>query len=449
MEQLENRLTTAPISLLIREIAVPASIGFFFNTMFNVVDTFYGGLVSTEALAALSLSFPIFFIIIALGTGISTGTSALVANSLGAKRNDEAGLIAAQSISFTILFSAILTLLGFLVSPKLFVLLGAEGQYLNSSIDYMNMIFIGTVFFMLVYIANASLNAMGNTKLFRNFLIAGFFLNLILNPIFMFGWLGLPALGLKGLALATIVIEALGVLYLGSHLIQTPLLKGRHFRDFVPRLGIIKMISAQALPASLNMFTVGLGIFIITYFISPFGKAAVAAYGIATRVEQIFLLPTIGLTIAALTLVGQNNGAGNIARVKESLKLTLKYGAYLMTLGAVLIFVFARQFMDIFTNDAEVIGAGIKYLRIVSVLTWAYAILFTNVSAMQGMKKPMFALWVGLSRQIVAPLIVFTMAAKLYGITGIWWGIVLINWSAAVISIVYVRNYFNKIIKAN
>jgi len=163
--------------------------------------------------------------------------------------------------------------------------------------------------------------------------------------------------------------------------------------------------------------------------------------------RTVFLL--IGLTIAALTLVGQNNGAGNIARVKESLKLTLKYGAYLMTLGAVLIFVFARQFMDIFTNDAEVIGAGIKYLRIVSVLTWAYAILFTNVSAMQGMKKPMFALWVGLSRQIVAPLIVFTMAAKLYGITGIWWGIVLINWSAAVISIVYVRNYFNKIIKAN
>lgn len=441
----QNTLTKESIPKLIKQIAVPASVGFFFNTMFNIVDTYWGGMVSTQALAALSLSFPVFFIIIAFGTGFSTGTTALIANALGAEKKEEAGALAAQGISFSILLSIILTIVGLLLSPKLFILLGAEGEYLSLSLQYMNVIFYGTLFFMLVYALNAVLNALGDTKTFRNFLIAGFFLNLLLDPWFMFGWLGFPALGLPGVAYATIFIQLLGCIYMSYRVAKVHLISGKTLKDFLPTLSVYKEIARQSIPASLNMVTVGLGIFIITYFISQFGEVVVAAYGIATRVEQIFLLPTIGISIATLTLIGQANGAGDMSRVQEILRVCLRYGAYIMTVGTIMIFLFARPLMDFFTNDGAVIDAGTTYLRIAAFLTWAYAIMFTNVSALQGMKRPMFALWIGLGRQIVGPLIVFTIFAHYFGSLGIWWGIALVNWSAALVTIFYVRKVFARL----
>ena len=136
-------LTTDPIPSLVRKIAVPASIGFFFNTMYNVVDTYFAGFVSTEALAALSISFPVFFIIIAMGTGISQGGTALIANALGEKNSEKAHHFCVQCLSFGILFAIGLTIIGFAFAPFLFGVLGATGDYLELALDYMNVILAG------------------------------------------------------------------------------------------------------------------------------------------------------------------------------------------------------------------------------------------------------------------------------------------------------------------
>jgi len=176
----QNPLTTEPIPKLVRRIAVPACVGYFFNTMYNVVDTYFAGLISTQALASLSLSLPVYFIIIATGTGVSTGATALIANAMGAGKREEAKLYAAQAVSFGILSALALTLFGLLVSPFLFRLLGATGEYLSMVLDYMNTLFLGTVFFMVLYMLNAVLNGQGETRPFRNFLIVGFFLNIAL-----------------------------------------------------------------------------------------------------------------------------------------------------------------------------------------------------------------------------------------------------------------------------
>ena len=441
-----NEVTTQPIPRLIRQIAVPASIGFFFNTMFNVVDTLYGGLISTQALAALSLSFPVFFIIIAVGSGLSTGTTSLIANALGAGDLKGARLLAAQGITFGVLVAVALTVLGLSVSPFLFAVLGASGDYLATCLDYMNTIFAGAAFFMVAYMLNAILNAQGDTRSFRNFLVAGCLLNICLDPWFIYGGLGVPSLGIMGIALATVLIQLLGCAYLARQVFRTGLLFDRSFRDLFPRLGPLREIAYQGFPASLNMLTVGAGIFVITYFVGKFGKEAVAAYGVATRVEQIVLLPTIGLNIATLTMVAQNNGARLFQRVQETLTTALRYGAVLMGLGTVAVFLLARQLMAPFTSDPAVVETGVTYLRIAAFVFYAYVILYVHVAALQGMKRPLFALGIGLFRQILAPVVVFSLAIPL-GLLGIWWGIFGVNWTAAFITIGYARLVLGRIIR--
>lgn len=437
----DNDLTTGPIPRLIARLAIPASIGYFFNTMYNVVDTFFGGLISTQVLAALSLSLPVFFIIIAMGTGIATGATALVANALGAGNREGAKIYAVQAIAFGLLTAVAVSLFGVFTSPFLFSLLGASDEYLSICLVYMNTIFLGTIFFMLVYMLNSILYALGDTRSFRNFLIAGFLLNILFDPWFIYGGVGLPPMGIAGIAVATVLIQVIGCIYLGIKVFRTRLLAGKTLRDILPRYGVVKEIAQQGLPASVNMITVGVGFFVITYFVSKFGEVAVAAYGIGIRIEQIALLPTIGLNVATLTLVAQNNGAKLFDRIREILNAALVYGGILLIAATGIVFLSAGYLMVFFTDDVSVIEIGTTYMRIDCLVFNAYVILFTNVAALQGVKRPMFAVWIGFFRQLVAPIVVFYVLINILdvGLLGIWWGFFSITWSAAIFSVFYTR----------
>ncbi|MFH1134734.1 MAG: MATE family efflux transporter [Pseudomonadota bacterium] len=442
----KNDLTTAPVRTLIGRIAAPASVGYFFNTMYNVVDTFYGGLVSTQALAALSLSLPVFFLILALGSGLSIGSTALIATALGANKAEEAGVLSVQSLTFGALVGLGLMVLGPACSPFLFRLLGASNEYLGTALDYMNVIFTGAVFFITVFMLNAILNARGDSRTYRNFLIIGFLSNAALDPWFIYGGLGLPAMGFKGVALATVLIQVVGCFYLGRKVIKAGLIPPGALSLAMPRGAVFREIARQGFPASVNTATIGVGIFVITFFISQFGQEGVAAYGIAMRIEQIVLMPTIGLNVAVLTIVAQNHGAGLFDRIRETVNLSLKYGAVIMVFGSGAVFFLSRSFMTLFTDDASVIEIGTLYLKIDALVLYAYVVLFVNVAALQGIKKPMFAVWLGVSRQIAAPAAVFYFFAVVldWGLPGVWWGIFLITWSAALFTFFYARNLLRK-----
>ena len=429
----DGDLTARPIPFLVKNIAIPASVGLFFHTMYNVVDTFFAGRVSTQALAALSLSFPAFFLIIALGSGLGVGATALMGNALGAKDSNKASVLAVQGLVVSLGAGIMISGGGILISPFLFRSLGATGQYLHLCLLYMNIIFAGAAAFMLVYMSNAILQAQGNTRPHRNFLMAGFVANCVLDPWFIHGGLGVPAMGIGGVALATVLIQFGGGLYLSFRAWQSGLLKLERFSNLLPRWGVISEIARQGLPSSLNYMTIGLGIYVITFFVSDYGSVAVAAYGAAMRVEQIVLLPSIGLNIATLSLVAQNRGAGLQGRVWESMRVALNYGARIMAVGTVLVLLLARPLMSFFTDDQTVINIGTTYLRIDALVLYAYVVLFVHVAALQGVKRPMFGVWVGLLRQILFPAVVFYLMTKVFnvGLLGIWWGIFAITWAAA------------------
>lgn len=443
----ENRLTTEPIPKLIRQIAVPASVGFFFNTMYNVIDTYYGGMLSTEALAAMTLSFPIFFIILAMGSGISNGATALITNSLGAKEKEKAEKYGCQAVSFAFIFSIFLSILGLLAAPSLFRILGANSEYLKLTLSYTNVIFYGTAFFMLTNVLNGILIAEGDTKTFRNLIILGFLLNLLLDPWFMFGWLGFPKMGLAGVALATVLINVIEFLLLTKKVITEKDFSHIHLKNLIPDKKYFKAIIKQGFPASLNMMSMAIGIFVVTYFISSFGKNSVAGYGIATRIEQIAILPAIGLNMAVLALSGQNNGAKQFDRLKEIYKKSLQYGMVLIFVGMIFISIFSKQLMGFFTKDIDVINIGTTYLRIAVLFYLTYTILNISTSILQGIKKPLYGLYLSTYRFLIMPAITFFVLTKIFNlqIISMWFALFFINWSAAIFTFFYTKNKLHKL----
>jgi putative MATE family efflux protein len=446
MNKFQNNLTTAPIPRLIRQIAVPASVGFFFNTMYNITDTFWAGRVSDLAISALSLSFPVFFLIIALGSGISTGATALISNYLGENNEKKAKVIGIQAVTFSFFVAVILSFLGIISSSYFLRLLGATGEYLDISKGYIDIIFLGTIFFLFTFVLNSQLTSRGNTKVFRNLLIVGFFLNIGLDPLFIFGGFGLPALGVTGVAWATVLIQAILSGYLLYKIVQYKILKWEDFKKIAPQIRIFGEIARQGIPASLNMMSVALGFFVITYFISRFGPDAVAAFGIATRVDQIALLPNIGLNIATLTLIGQNFGARKMERVREIFFKNIKYGIFMVSLGVFSVFFFGEYIIRFFTDDPNTIAYGREYFKIFAFSYWAFVIIFITGAAFQGMKKPAFVLVLALFRQLLAPLAAFYVLTDVFdlGIRSIWIALLLIIWSSAIFSWIWVRKTLRK-----
>lgn len=432
-------LTTGHIPQHIRNLAIPASIGLFFNTMYNVVDTWFAGRIGTEAQAALSLSLPVFFLVISLGSGLSTGSTALIGGALGARKREEASFLSVQALGFGVMIGVLLAIFGPAMARPLFGFMGASEAYLDTCMEYMTPIFLGAPFFLMVYMFNAVLQASGDTRPYRNFLILGAVLNCILDPWYIFGGLGLPAMGVAGVAWATVTVQCVGVVYLGHKARQTGLMHTNKGRHLIPSPIHFAQIAGQGFPASVNYLTIGIGMFVINHFVSDFGKSAIAAYGVAMRVEQIALMPSIGLNVAALAMAAQNHGAERYDRVRESMRKSIKYGAMLTIPAAIPILLFAAPFMSFFSEDPAVISTGAEYLRIDALALFGYVIIFVCTSTLQGMKKPLFAVWLGAARQAAAPALLFWFFTRYLslGISAIWWSVLGIVWASAVFAWIY------------
>lgn len=447
MKNETKHLLNDDIPSLLKQIAIPASTGMFFNTMYNVVDTFYAGLISTEAISALSLSFMIFFTVIGLGYGFSSAITALIGNASGKNKRFLASLYAHKGIFFMQILALLLTVIGFITSPYLFKLLGASGHYLDISLEYMNVILAGTIFFMTNFALNAVLVSRGDTKTYRNTLIFGFFANLVLNPLFIYGFLFIPAMGIKGLALSTVLIQLINALYMFYKVKQTKLVHFENIRYFFPHKKIYKELFIQGIPSSMNMLIMALGSIILMYFVSLYGVKAVAGYGIGFRVEQLMLLPALGLSSAVLSIVSNNFGAKRYDRVQETLNKALKYGFYISTFGITFLYIFGKLIIEQFDNDLEVIAYGFDYILIEVWIFYAYVILFVCVSTLQAIKRPKMILYIALYRQIIAKflmayiLVIWLALDYIY----LWAGVLVMIYSAAIFAYFYTQNMLKKL----
>ena len=418
---------------------MPSSIGLFFQTMFNVVDSFYAGKISTDALAALALSFPLFLGIIAVSSGLSRGCSALISNAIGAGDRDRQRRFIAQGFSIGVLASIFVTVAGVFLSRSVFKLLGAEGEYLELAMAYMIPVFLGSSFFVIVNLCNAILVASGDSLTFGRVLVGGFFLNLALDPWLLYGGLGLPAMGIAGIAWATVVIQGGGCVLMLTVVRRRQFVDFRQWRDFLPDRKVYFEIAEQAVPASFNTLQVVISFFVITYFLKSYGEAAVASFGVTTRIEQIVLLPTLGLSAAIMALVGQNNGAGRTDRIFETMKVSIVVGLVINLPMSVLMFVFARRMMGVFTSDSEVMDIGVTCLYIIMPIQWSYIMTSVHLSMLQAMKRPMYGFFESMFRKVILPVPLFALFVWQWQmpVEWIWYAVVVTNVFMTVVTIVW------------
>lgn len=419
------------------KLSIPSITGYFFHTMFNVTDTFFAGEVSTEALAALSLSASIFFMVLAIAIGMSEALTVLVANSFGEKEFKKAQNTALNGIVFAFVLSIFLTIISIVSIPYLIALL-ADASYINQTMSYVNIILYATLFFIASFFFNALLVAVGDTKSFRNILIFTSFLNIFLDYIFIHSF----SFGVNGIAIATVIAEFITMLYLYYKLKKTKLWTG--FKHFTLDIEVLKELLKQGFAPSMNMFMMAFGMYVITYFVAPYGKEAIAGYGIGMRIEQIFLIPVVGLGIGTLSIVSQNNGAKFYSRIEETTSLAIKYGFYLSTLGIIAFYTIGEEIASLLSESKIVQESALLYLHICGFAFYGFVMIFIYISMLQGIKKTGIIFPLSVYRQVVAPIILFSFFSLLnVEIYTLWLGLNAIIFSSAFYLWWYARGQLN------
>jgi putative MATE family efflux protein len=315
--------------------------------------------------------------------------------------------------------------------------MGAEGDYASEALNYLSIILPTLAFLAHGMAANGILNTLGDTTSFRNSLVVAFLANIALDPLLMFGF----GWGVYGLAVATALTQLGSAIYLTIKVRQSNLGNCLKVTNLSPNLYHYNALIRQSLPASGNMFLVALGSIIVTTAVTQFGEDAVAGLGIALRIEQLVLLPAIGINIAVLSLVSVNFGAKHYHRMEKVALDSITIGAVLMIFGGILLFTFARPLIALFADNPAVIDVGVSYLRVEAIILPAYVLAFVSGAVLQGMKQPEIPMYFNIVRQLLLPLSFITIALTIIGtdIYGVWWSIAIASWMTASVQFLHMR----------
>ncbi len=415
-------LLTDDIKVLIKRLAIPASVGTLFQTLYNVVDSFFAGKISPEALSALSKSFPIYFIIVGTCIGVTVASTSLIANSIGETNEEKTLNYFTHSIYYGIIVSIIIAFVGLTYADNIFDIMVTSPEVKSLGLEYTNIIFIGSVVFILVVCLNSLLHAEGDTKTYRNLLILSFFLNIILNPIFIFGFLFIPAMGVKGIAIATIISQFISLLIIFVKILNNKRVKQLALKHFNPKFEYFKNLLFQSVPITVSISASSFAFTVVITYVGNFGEYAVAGYGAGERFVHVMLLPVLGLNTAIVSIIGQNFGANKYDRIKEAYYTAIKYGVSIMIISGFIVYFIADIIIGVFSNNLDVIESGKQYLKIQTFAFPAYTIFFMCNGFFIGLKKAEYAMASNLIRNFAIPVIVYHIAIKLtLSLTAFFW----------------------------
>ncbi len=365
-------LTEGSILKSLVGLSIPIIFANILQTAYQLTDTFWVGRLGTVAVAAVSISFPIIFLIVSLGGGLTMAGTILVAQYKGKEDIKSVNHITSQTFLLGISVSILLATIGYLLTPHLINLMGAEPNVYSNAVSYMRITFMGMIFMFTYMVFQSLMRGVGDVKTPMYIVLGTVILNLVLDPLFIFGYGYIPAFGVAGAALATIGTQGLSAI-IGIII----LLKGRfqiklNVNDLKPDIPLIKKMFNLGFPVSIEQSARALGMTVMTFLVATFGTLTLAAYGIGSRILSFVIIPSLGLSMATSTLVGQNIGAGKINRAEKITNLSAFVGFISLTIVGIIFFLFSKEISAIFIpGEIETIQSSALFIKIMA-LTFGF-----------------------------------------------------------------------------
>ncbi|SHF62835.1 putative efflux protein, MATE family [Microbulbifer donghaiensis] len=404
----------------LQRLALPMVWGILATMSFNVVDTYFVAQLGKAQLAAMSFTFPVVMVINSFAIGLGAGTSSAVARAYGAGDHERVRRLVTDASLLALLVAVCITVIGLATIEPLFRLLGASEEMLPLIADYMVPWFLGAVFAVVPMVALSSLRAIGNSSLTGRIMVGVAVLNLILDPLLIFGLLGFPRLELQGAALSTVIargisfVAALYFLIRREHLMAAP----RWNLDSL--FASWRQVLAVGLPAVATNVIIPMAGGVVVALVAVHGADAVAGLGVALRIEPVALIVFYALSSVVGPFMGQNAGAGKVERMRETVRVLARFCvAFGLTLAVALYFV-GEPLVRLFSDSPEVLAVAVAYLTLVPFSYAGYGFVMSANAAFNGLGRPLPATLISFLRVLGIYLPLAWLGNQLWGITGLF-----------------------------
>lgn len=430
MSNQPKKFTEGKILGSLVSIALPIIFSNILQSAYQLIDTFWLGRLGANAVASVSLSFPILFLVLSLGGGLTLAGTIIVSQYKGANNQRQIDFSSSQTVFVVFFVSVLLALVGNFAAEPMMRLVGAGPEILEDSVTYFRISSYGFVFLFMFFVFQSLMRGIGNVLLPMYVILATVFLNLVLDPLFIYGFGPIPGYGVAGAAVVSVLTQGISAL-VGMYILW----RGRQgirvrFSDMHFDLDFVKKLFRIGLPSSFEQSTRAAGMTMMVVLVTSFGSEVVAAYGIGSRILSLVIVPALGLAIATTALVGQNVGAGKINRAEKIGNLSYKVSFFGLSALGVLFFLFAETLTAFFVPDEpQVIRDGGYFIKIMSLSFGFMGVqqvlngLFNGTGFTKAsMMISIFGLWV-----LRFPLAYVLSYHTSLGYEGIWWAFPISN----------------------
>jgi putative MATE family efflux protein len=445
--QPQNKMAVRPIGRLLITMALPIMVSMMVQALYNVVDSIFIARISEDALTAVSLAFPIQMLIISIAVGSAIGLNSLLSRRLGAKRIEEASNAAMTGLFLAFVISILFAIFGFTISKVFFGWFTDNADIIKMGQTYLVIVSTLSIGVFVQIACERIMQGTGNTISPMITQATGAIVNIILDPILIFGWFGLPAMGVAGAAIATVIGQWTAMIMAFSFMLRKTNELNFKFKGFRPKKETIFEIYRVGFPSIImqsigSVMTVGMNTILIS-----FSATAVAVFGIYFKLQSFVFMPVFGLVNALISIVAFNYGARNQKRITQSIRVGMSIAFAVMLTGTT-IFQFApRLLLSLFDASDHMMDLGVKALRIISLHFPMAAIAITLSSVFQAMGKGVYSLYMSLVRQLVVLLPVAYLLSIVFGLDATWFSFFISEIVSITMAIVLYRRIYHAKIK--
>ncbi len=434
-----QEFTSGSIPKQLLAFSLPMLVGSTLQTAYNLVNAYWVGKgLGTQALAAITVSFPVFFLLMAISGGISQASAILISQSFGAGDQQKVRRIMHNSILMNLFVAVGCLAAGVFGIEFLLRMMKTPEEVFPLALGYMR-IFVWTIPGVFgLFLLGSALRGVGDSRTPVLFQAAGLVLNTVLDPVLMFGWMGMPRLGLNGAAVVTVLTPILSCLGMTWYLLRVGHLVAPDLRGFAFDRKLCSLILKIGVPTMIQQALVSLGMVILLGLVNGFGTVAAAAFGTAMRIDQFAVLPAMTISMAVASMAGQNIGAGKFDRVRRIFWWALGIGCGLTGIATFLAVVFPENVVRLFVDDPQVVSMGVSYLRIVGPGYLLFTIMFVGNGVINGSGHTLMTTFISMvaSWFVRLPLAAF-LSTRMGRVEGIWWAIMAGFATGMAISVLY------------